>query len=273
MVRGSRAATLALLIALGSTWACDSAGDSSAPEPPQPDPSASPASGGQPSEPAADPAPQAMPSPGCAAQSLDSTASAVHGTVSGPNVEGAVCDNGLGTFFLGPEDSGLTAYDQEFFTTTANGAAAPGAYGFRLTAPAAALSGALSGWTGVSEAAAATYDSTTNCGWLDFVVTLPVPPGVVCASRVAPCAPGCEGTGEASLCEPAPARMHYQARSAATCQLQQEPPEGDWQLTVTSVAPLAAPNGYRRFETHGELASTLVNLDDATDSITLSLDF
>jgi hypothetical protein len=154
-----------------------------------------------------------------------------------------------------------------------NGSGVDGAFGFVLAAPADALSAVLTGWTGTSASAVGTYDSATNCGWLDFDVTLPVPPGVVCTSEFGPCDPGCETVGEAFICEPAPARMQYQARPAAHCGSAPDAPVGDWQLTLTSVSPLAAPSGLQNFQTHGQLTATLINRDLASDSIVLNLDF
>jgi hypothetical protein len=220
----------------------------------------------------------------CANQVLDSLTIPVHGTVRGPKVDAEVCDNGLGTSFLGPQDTSpqdtsLAPYAQGYSTTTAitgdvlAGSDGPGVYGFLLRAPADALFANLSGWTGASASAAGTYDSTTNCGWLDFDVTLPVPPDVVCTTQFGPCDPGCTGVGEMAVCEPANAMLHYQARPSATCQTNQDPPVGDWQLTITSVSPLAISNGYQHFQTHGHLTATLVNQADASDSVALNLDF
>ena len=222
---------------------------------------------------------ETAPTAGCAKQALDSLLFPVRGTVRGPRVDAEICDNGLGTFFLGPMDYLVTPYDESFYTTTQfsgavpYGSNGPGVYGFLLRAPADALSADLSGGIGASAPEVGTYDSATNCGWLDFEVTLPVPPGVVCTSPYGPCDPGCEGVGEMVICEPAPARLHYLARSAATCQTYQDPPAGDWQLTLTAVSPLADTQGYLHFQTHGHLTATLVNQDDPSDSVVLNLDF
>jgi hypothetical protein len=222
---------------------------------------------------------EATPAAQCATQVLDSVLFPVSGTVRGPRVDAEVCDNGLGTFFLGPQDyAPLTPYEQDFFTTSVYGGAVPrgsngpGVYGFMLRAPADALSADLSGSTGASAPAVGTYDSATNCGELHFDVTLPIPPGVVCRSEFGPCDPGCEGYGEMFICEPANAMMHYQAGSAA-CGQTQYPSQGDWQLTITSVSALAVPDGYQHFQTHGHLTATLVNQGDPSDSVVLNLDF
>jgi hypothetical protein len=39
------------------------------------------------------------------------------------------------------------------------------------------------------------------------------------------------------------------------------------------VSPLAVPDGYQHFQTHGHLTATLVNQDDPSDSVILNLDF
>ena len=223
---------------------------------------------------------EATPGPRCAKQVLDSLLIPVRGTVRGPRVDAESCDNGLGTFFIGPQEPNLISYVEDFFTSDwldsalPYGADNPGFFGFLLRAPADALSADLSGGIGVGAAAVGTYDSLTNCGGLDFKVTLPTPPDVVCSYDVGPCDPGCEpGGGEMMLCVPAPVTVLYQARSAASCGANQAPPAGNWQLAVTSVSPLAAPSGYLNFQTHGHLTATLVNLADASDSVVLNLDF
>lgn len=232
-----------------------------------------------PGQPDSDQASDATSAAQCANQVLDSLLVPVRGTVRGPRVDAEVCDNGLGTFFLGPMDYGAIPYDQEFFTTgvytgaVPPGSYGPGVYGFLLRAPADALSADLRGSTGASAAKVGTYDSATNDGTLSFDVTLPIPPGVVCTSLRGPCDPGCEGYGEDFICGPAPARMHYRAQSVGTCGSCQDPPQGDWQLAVTSVSPLAVPDGYQHFQTHGHLTATLVNQDDPSDSVILNLDF
>jgi len=225
--------------------------------------------------------PEAMPVPQCAPQVLASELSAVPGTIHGPKVDGEVCDNGLGTFFLGPGSTDLAPYDQDYFTTTENAGAAPagsnghGSYGFLIYTPADALFATLSGWTGASAPAVGTYDYASNCGWLDFDVTFPAPPGVVCTTLFGPCDPGCELTDgeDLPLCMPAYPTLHYRARSAATCGPSQDPAQGTWQLSITAVSPLAVPNGFQHFQTHGHLAATLVNQDDPSDSVVLNLDF
>ena len=232
-----------------------------------------------PSQPDSVQAAEAMPA-GCANQVLYSDDTPVHGAVHGPRVDAEVCDNGLGTVFLGPHDYLLTPYYQDLRTTTqssgavAYGVNGPGVYGFLVRAPADAITADLSGSAGASAAAVGSYDSATNCGALDFVVTLPIPPGVVCTALYPPCDPGCEpGGAEFVICVPAPIRMRYRARPAVTCGPIQDTPMGEWLLTLTSVSPLAVPYGYLHYQTHGHLTATLVNLDDPSDSVVLALDF
>lgn len=229
---------------------------------------------------------EATPSAQCATQVLTADLFPVRGTARGPRVDGESCDNGLGTFFVGPgdndplENGDLAPYEQDYFTTVtytgtvpadANG---PGVYGFLLHAPANALSANLWGWTGASAPEVGTYDSATNCGRLEFDVTLPVPPGVVCTALYGPCDPGCSPAGEDSfVCMPEYPKLLYEARPAATCGTPQVSARGNWLLTITSVSPLPFPNGHQYFQTHGHLAATLVNLYDPSDSIVLSLDF
>ena len=234
-----------------------------------------------PSQPDSDQASEAAPPAQCANQRLlVSDLFPVSGTVHGPKVDAVICNNGLGTYFLGSSgDYSPPLDDYEcFMTTDYTGAVprnsdGPGFYGFLLRAPADALSADLSGSTGASAPAVGTYDSATNCGSLDFTVTLPVPPGVVCTTQFGPCDPGCIGVGEMFVCEPANAYLQYRAGTAAACGSNQVPPQGDWQLTITSVSPLAVPNGNQHFQTHGHLTATLVNQDDPSDSVVLNLDF
>jgi hypothetical protein len=228
---------------------------------------------------AADTAPGIDATPGahCAEQTVHPLLMPVWGTVRGPTVEGEVCDNGVGTYFLGPEDH---AYDQDFFTNTwldapysPTGYDRSQIYGFRIRKPANAVSAQLWGGVYASAAEVGTYDSATNCGYLDFEVTLPVPPGVICTAEFPPCDPGCEGVGEMWVCMPAPGRLHYSARPSAVCGTDQDPPRGSWVLTETWVSDYIPHDGFLHHQTHGNLTATLVNLADPTDSVVLNLDF
>lgn len=250
---------------------------------PQSDPSPVPTDAGTaPDVPAARDTTQAMDGAQplvCAVQTVDPLLIPVRGTVRGPTVEGEVCANGVGTFFLGPEDTNHN-YDQDFFTNTwldapysPTGYDSSQVYGFLITKPADALWAVLTGWTGATAAEVGAYDSATNCGYLDFEVTLPVPPDVFCTKELAPCDPGCEGVGEMWVCEPANPILHYWARPSAVCGTNQDPAVGSWVLTLTAVSPYIPGDGYKHHETHGNLTATLVNQADPSDSVVLSLDF
>ena len=216
----------------------------------------------------------------CAKQTVDSLLYPVSGTVHGPKVDGVVCENGLGTFFLGPNGSGSSSqYNQDFDTTTIfNDSTSPKdynsplVYGFLMREPVGVVSADLSGWAGASAAAVDSYASTMNCGRLDFVVRLPIPLGIVCPTEFSPCGSDCEPSGEMEICEPANPQIHYAARSAAYCGTQ-EAPLGSWRLTLTSVARLPDATGYKQYETHGHLLATLINQADPSDSVDLALDF
>ena len=214
-----------------------------------------------------------MPASGCAPQSLQSSLFPVRGTVRGPKVEAEACKNGVGTDFFGPSDR-VPPNSQDFFTTAAPvGYAGSQFYGFLMYVPADALSGVLRGTVGASAAGVGAFDSATNCGWLDFEVTLPVPPDVFCSTTYGPCDPGCEGHGEMFICEPANARLRYSARPSAACATGQDPAVGSWVLTLTSVSAYMPGEGYAHYDTHGNLTATLVNQVDPTDSVVLNLDF
>jgi hypothetical protein len=217
--------------------------------------------------------PDEIPASGCAPQSLQSSLFPVRVTVRGPKVEAETCKNGVGTDFFGPSDR-VPPNSQDFFTTAAPvGYAGSQFYGFLMRAPADALSGVLRGTVGASAAEVGAFDSATNCGWLDFEVTLPVPPDVFCSTTYGPCDPGCEGHGEMFICEPANARLLYSARPSAACAIGQDPAVGSWVLTLTSVSAYIPGEGYGHYDTHGNLTATLVNQADATDSVVLNLDF
>lgn len=51
------------------------------------------------------------------------------------------------------------------------------------------------------------------------------------------------------------------------------PPQGNWQLTPTSVSPHVVPGTLINYLTHGHLAATLVNQNDPSDSVVLNLYF
>lgn len=229
--------------------------------------------------PTAPPATDVAPGRRCAKQSVDSLLVPVRGTVRGPTVEGELCENGMGTFFLDPSGPDGT-YVQDFYTNTwldapysPTGYDNSLVYGFLIHAPADANSATLTGWVGATAAEVGTYASTANCGYLDFEVTLPIPPGVVCTYEVGPCDPGCEGYGELFICAPAPARLRYSARPAVVCGTSQTPAQGSWVLTLTSVSPYIPREGYKHHDTHGNLTATLINQADPSDYVVLDLDF
>jgi hypothetical protein len=207
----------------------------------------------------------------------------VRGTVQGPKVEGEICDNGVGTYFAGPNDFAWMKYLQVFDTMTTPGGElyvsnpdGLSVYGFLLHKPEDALSGRLSIWgVAVPAPEVGSYDSATHCGSLGFEVTLPIPPDITCPNPVPPCDPGCApGPGEALLCEPMKPRWVYQAHSApGLCLSDADPAQGSWVLTITAVSPVADPAKYLQYKTQGHLQATLVNRDDPSDSVVLSLDF
>ena len=208
----------------------------------------------------------------CTAQAVIASSDVpVHGSIRGPKVDGVVCDNGLGTNFLGPGDTAFSSYGQSFLSTV-DSRSFP-ADDFLFDMPADVYSASLSGWTGATSPEVGTYDSATNCGWLKFQVSLPIPPGVICPTVYGPCGPDCEGEGEMGICVPAHPTLFYIALPAAQCSPYQDPPKGDWQLTLTSVSPHVVPGTLINYLTRGHLTATLVNDADPSDSIVLNLDF
>ena len=208
----------------------------------------------------------------CTAQAVIASSDVpVHGSIRGPKVDGVVCDNGLGTNFLGPGDTAFSSYGQSFLSTV-DSRSFP-ADDFLFDMPADVYSASLSGWTGATSPEVGTYDSATNCGWLKFQVSLPIPPGVICPTVYGPCGPDCEGEGEMGICVPAHPTLFYIALPAAQCGPYQDPPKGDWQLALTSVSPHVVPGTLINYLTHGHLTATLVNDADPSDSIVLNLDF
>ena len=219
----------------------------------------------------------------CASQSLVSSfLTPVRGTVRGPKVEGEVCDNGLGTAFFGPYNYSWMTYTQTFSTTEPpateldkRGPDGASMYGFLLHRPDDALAGVLTGLgLAVPAAAPGSYDSTNNCSSLDFDVTLPIA-GAVCSNLYGPCDPGCEyNGGELPLCVPAHRMLHYHTQAGVDCgSYSLQPAQGRWVLTVANVIPLADPGNSLRYTVHGHLQATLVNREDPSDSVELSLDF
>jgi hypothetical protein len=215
----------------------------------------------------------------CAEQTISSGLLPATGTIRGPKVDGVACENGLGTNFLGPGAAIYSSYTQSLYTTSWYSSSVRSSsqddslvYGFWLAEPTRS-SADLSGWVGATSNEPGTYTGVENCGYLDLVVSLPIPPGIVCSIPYAPCDPGCEGQGELWVCAPAHPRIHYAARSSTECGSNQEPAQGGWELTLTSASALPDPNGYRHFQTHGHLAATLVNRDDPSDSVVVSVDF
>ena len=206
----------------------------------------------------------------CTDQTIGDNPIPVHGSIRGPKVDGVVSDNGLGTMFLGP-DGTVSPYSQ-WFQSTVDSLGSP-ANDFLFDMPADVFSASLSGGTGTTSPEVGSYDSATNCGWLRFEVSLPIPPGVTCPNTYGPCGPDCEGVGEMVICEPAHPKLRYIALPAAQCSSYQDPAKGDWQLTLSSVCSHVVPGTYLNYVTHGHLTATLVNEADPSDSVVLDLDF
>jgi hypothetical protein len=215
----------------------------------------------------------------CAEQTISSGLFPATGTIRGPKVDGVTCENGLGTHFHGPGAANYSSYTQSLYTTSWYSSSVRSSsqddslvYGFLLAEPTRSTAD-LSGWVGATSNEPGIYTGVENCGYLDLVVSLPIPAGIVCSIPFAPCDPGCEGVGEMWICAPAHPRLYYAARSSAACGSNQEPAQGNWELTLTSASALSEPHGYLNFQTHGHLAATLVNRDDASDSVVVSVDF
>ncbi len=217
------------------------------------------------------------PSPPCAPQTLDAVLVPVTGTVTGPRVDGSVCDDGLGSFFM--KDGLYAPYVQSFSTTSQYSSRIdpPGpmeswVWGFLLRQPANSTA-ILSGWVAASDPLPGEYDSESNCGYLNFEVSLPIPPGIVCPAEFPPCGPDCEGVGEMWVCQPAHPRLHYAARSPVHCLSYDDPAQGSWNLRLDEVSPLDPSAGRPTWRTRGHLTAALVNQGDAADSVQLELDF
>jgi len=201
---------------------------------------------------------------------LDNDLTPVHGTIRGPGVEAVICDNGVGTFFLGSGE-GPGSYQQALYTALELGATSPGDFSFSM--PTNLAYAALDGYAGASTAAIGVYSSSDACGWFRLVLTFPIPPDVACPSLLGPCDPGCAPTnGEMALCEPAHPRRFYKALPSFRCALG-DPPLGEWQLTLTSVSPNPSPSGANYYLTHGRLTATLINETDPSDTVQLDLEF
>jgi hypothetical protein len=207
----------------------------------------------------------------CTNQTAVASEVPVLGSIRGPKLDGVVCDNGLETVFLGPQGSAVSSYAQSFDTIYDSNDSY--AHAFLFDMPADVSSASLSGFTGTTSPEVGTYASATNCGWLRFQVSLPIPPGVICPTVYGPCGPDCEGEGEMGICVPAHTTLFYIALPAAQCGPYQDPPKGDWQLTLTSVSPYVVPGTLINYLTHGHLTAMLVNEADPSDSIVLNFDF
>ena len=194
---------------------------------------------------------------------------AVSGSIRGFKVDAVVRDNGIETYFLGPGASGSSEYSQLFDGIYDAGNAAEQ---FEVRTPSDAVTAKLSGWASATAAEVGTYPPA-GCAYFTFEMRLPIPPGVVCPAKFAPCGPECEPVGELALCSPARPKVRYSARPAATCSSNVPSALGDWRLQLTSVCPHPVADTLVNFETHGHLSATLVNEADASDTVSMSLDF
>ena len=152
-----------------------------------------------------------------------------------------------------------------------------GASGF--TSPTGARAARVTGLVAVGAAKPGVYSSTTSgaCGSLVVSFELPMPAGVDCDAGTAPncpahCAAVCSSFG-CEPCAPQPPMVDYQASAAADCLGDGQKPEGDWTLTLTSVAPTpddAGPSDLTHYLVHGSFVASLAGSDGASAALSLS---
>jgi hypothetical protein len=195
----------------------------------------------------------------------------VQGTVRGPRVDAVLCDNGVGTIFLGAGAAAGSSYTQGLDTTTTE-SSEPLPDDFLFSMPSDVAFASLSGWVGATTAQIGAYSSGENCGWLALELSFQIPSGVVCPRFPEPCGPDCEGEGEAGVCRPAHPTWRYTASSGSQCGSFDDP-RGQWQLTLTSVSPHVVPGTLINYSTHGRLTATLVNEREPSDTVVLDLEF
>jgi len=195
----------------------------------------------------------------------------VSGTIRGSRLDAVVRDRTMRAALLGPAEAPLSGYQQSFdaFASPDGRLHDP----FVVNDPPEVISNSLRGYAGLAAAAVGTYSPSSNgCGYFVFEEQLPSPPGVACSRQLAPCDPQCMPSGEVGICVPREPIVRYRA-VAAPCVQANGPAAGDWQLTLTSVCPNALADTGIMFESHGHLTATLVNDDDATDTVVMNLDF
>jgi hypothetical protein len=205
---------------------------------------------------------------------LGPSQSAASGTVTGSNLDVAICNAGAYIYLA----SATTPPDDRLFMLDSH-------EGYTLTtfqAPAGANAPVLNASILVSTPSPGVYRSSdsASCGFVDFEYDLPIPPGVDCSDGAPPtCSPGCaavcSGLGCGS-CMPSPPIVGYQAQAPSDCLGSSQTVLGSWTLTVTSVTPYATDAGSSldSYIAHGTLAATLVGTTDGgADTATLMMSF
>jgi len=215
------------------------------------------------------PADAGLPGP-CVGETAAGSSLSVTGTVRGPGVDAVLSERGLETTFIGPEGSAPISYSQSFGRGYDAAGNLVDEFGFAM--PSDVVTASFSGWAGATAAEVGSYRSQGCTGFV-LEMVFPIPAGLVCPAKFAPCGPQCDPAGELAICLPAHRKVRYRAWREAPCFPSGAAGEGEWQLEVTSVCSQPIPNTFINFKTHGHLSATLVNEADASDRVEVNLDF
>jgi hypothetical protein len=174
--------------------------------------------------------------------------------------------------------------DQEYLSGSPfNFGIAGGIPANQIQAPAGAVYAAFAGDPGVSAASPGTYGSAMGaCGRVGLCITFPPPPGLDCGDASCNygncnCPPGCAPAGPwpQFTCQPKGQYTCYAASAATDCGTQKSPqtPAGSWTLDLSSVVFYGDAGPNQEYTVHGTFTATMVEVDAAASTATLTVSF
>jgi hypothetical protein len=192
-----------------------------------------------------------------------------HGTFTGPNVDVLVCDGGIIV-----QHYGTTHFATPYVQSFDNNVVASGSFSIRE--PQNVQGADFTTLLGMNSNTTGTYTSAETCGNVILCFYFPIPAGLDCSTHAGfECPPGCELVGPSFdlTCMPMQPEICYSAQGSSNCYETQDP-VGSWQLTLTSISPAPVLSGFVSwYLTHGSLTATMVSEHDASDTVSLSLEF
>lgn len=209
-------------------------------------------------------------------------ASPATGTVSGTDLQAALCSGGVAAVV---QSTSKTSYTTPFlFQLNSTGpiGEAGAAAGFDFQSPRGATYGMLSVAVGLVSASPGEYSSPASqeCGSASFIYYLLPSTTVDCSGgTTSGCPPGCRSVCSHFGCTPCAPKMQsvsYGAQGPSDCAGDIQGPVGSWHLSLTSLTSDdgGSGSGVTYFVPHGTFTATLIGGEDAgSGAATLSVTF